>query len=95
MGGTDYGTGTVSQVQPQVYPGYGGGAGPASGSMMKSKSEMQLPGMHSAASGIASSYKDLLGLRRHEPPELEVGEAVIKSTATGKHHVYKVKGRDH
>ena len=51
--------------------------------------------MHSAASGIASSYKDLLGLRRHDPPELEVNEAVIKSTATGKHHVYKIRGRDH
>lgn len=56
---------------------------------------MALPGMHSAAGGIANNFKDLMGLRKHEPPEIEVGEAVIKSTATGKFHAYKVKGRDH
>lgn len=82
-------------LAPPYYPGQNPTYPLQNPNMMKSKSEMQLPGMHSAASGIASSYKDLLGLRRHDPPEFEVNEAVIKSTATGKHHVYKIRGRDY
>lgn len=43
-------------------------------------------------SGIANSYKDLMGLRKHEPPIISVSEPTIKN---GSHHVYKVKGYDH
>ena len=43
-------------------------------------------------SGIANSYKDLMGLRKHDPPEISVSEPTIKN---GSHHVYKVRGRDH
>lgn len=32
-----------------------------------------------------------MGLRKYEPPEVDVCEPVIKSG----HHVYKVRGRDH
>jgi hypothetical protein len=66
--------------------------------MTKSRSEMQLPGAAhgvGASSGIASSFKDLMALRRHDPPEIEVGEPQVKSGATGKHHVYRVKGKDY
>lgn len=42
--------------------------------------------------GIANTYKDVIGLRRYDPPEISVSEPQIKN---GSHHVYKVKGRDH
>jgi hypothetical protein len=45
--------------------------------------------------GFASTYKDLMGLRKYEPPEVEVCEPIIKTGAASKHHVYKVRGRDH
>ena len=45
--------------------------------------------------GIASHFKDLLGLRKFDQPELEVCEPQIKTTAASKHHVYKVRGKDH
>jgi hypothetical protein len=43
------------------------------------------------SSGILSSFKDLMGIRKHDPPEITVSEPVLKSG----HHEYKVKGRDH
>lgn len=70
--------------------------GGASLAIAKSKSSIALTGgMSSVANGIASSYKDLLGLRKHDPPEIEVGQPTIKSGTASKHHVYRVKGRDH
>jgi hypothetical protein len=51
--------------------------------------------MASVADGIASSFKDIMGLRRYEPPEIEVCEPAVKSGTASKHTVYKVKGRDH
>ena len=47
------------------------------------------------AQGIANSYKDLLGLRKFEPPQVEVCDPTIKTSAASKHHVYKVRGSDH
>jgi sorting nexin-1/2 len=44
---------------------------------------------------VASSFKDLLGLRKYEPPEIEVTDPTVKSGAASKHTVYKVRGRDH
>ena len=56
-----------------------------------SKSEL----IPSVATVIASSFKDLLKLRKHEPPEIEVCEPTIKTSTATKYHAYKVKGRDH
>jgi hypothetical protein len=36
-----------------------------------------------------------MNLRTIDPPNFEVGEPLIKGGATGKHHVYKIKGVDH
>ena len=44
--------------------------------------------------GIASSFRDLMALRKQDPPNLEVCEPQIKSSGGGKHHVYKIKGQD-
>ena len=63
--------------------------------MMKSKSEMQLPSQFGMSGGVAASFKDLLSLRKHDPPEFEVGEPKVKSGATSKHTVYTVRGKDH
>lgn len=63
--------------------------------MQKSKSEMFLPAMQSVSTGIAASFKDLLSLRKHEPPQIDVGTPIVKSGTATKHHVYSVKGRDH
>jgi len=59
--------------------------------MMASKAGISPSGMASVASGIANTYKDLLGLRKHDPPEIEVCEPTLYKG----HHVYRVKGRDH
>lgn len=45
--------------------------------------------------GVASSFRDILTLRNHDQPEIVVCDPSIKSGVSGKHHVYKVKGRDH
>ena len=42
-------------------------------------------------SGIASHFKDILKLRNHDQPEIEVCEPTKK----GSHHEYKMKGGDH
>lgn len=44
--------------------------------------------------GIAKSFRDILNLRKSEPPNLEVCEPQIKGGATGKHHIYKIRGND-
>jgi len=59
-----------------------------------SKSEL-IPSGQTLSQGIANNFKDLLNLRKYEPPEIRVCEPQIKSSTTGKHHVYKVCGRDH
>lgn len=41
--------------------------------------------------GIASHFKDIMKLKKHEPPLLDVTEPTKK----GSHHEYKVKGYDH
>jgi hypothetical protein len=56
----------------------------------------QLPPQRSDISmGVASSFRDLMELRKMDPPQLEVCEPQIKSGGAGKHHVYKIKGIDH
>ena len=62
--------------------------------MTKSKSEM-LPGQFGLSGGVAASFKDVLSLRKHDPPEFEVGEPKTKSGTASKHTVYTVKGKDH
>ena len=42
-------------------------------------------------SGIAGHFKDILKIRKHEPPNLEVSEPTKK----GSHHEYRVKGYDY
>jgi PX domain len=64
----------------------------SAGKAGQSKTEYIPSGMIGA---VANSFKDLLGLRKYEPPEIEVLEPIVKSGAASKHHVYKVKGRDH
>jgi len=46
------------------------------------------------STGIAKSFKDLMGLRKMEPPQLEVCDPQIKGGTAAKHHVYKVIGVD-
>lgn len=59
--------------------------------MSKSKSMLMPAATPNVSSGILSSFKDLMGIRKHDPPEITVSEPVLKSG----HHEYKVKGRDH
>lgn len=63
--------------------------------MQKSKSEMPLPPQMGLSQGVAASFKDLLSLRKYDPPFFEVGEPKVKSGAASKHTVYTVKGTDH
>ena len=44
---------------------------------------------------MARSFKDIITLRKHDPPLLEVCEPSIKGGAAAKHHVYKIRGSDH
>ena len=44
---------------------------------------------------MVNTFKDILTIRKYEMPFLEVCDPAIKSSATGKHHVYKIKGRDY
>ena len=59
--------------------------------MSKSKSMLMPAATPNISSGILSSFKDLMGIRRHDPPEITESEPVLKSG----HHEYKFKGRDH
>lgn len=59
--------------------------------MSKSKSMLMPHATPNVSSGILSSFKDLMGIRKHDPPEISVSEPLLKSG----HHEYKVKGRDH
>lgn len=59
--------------------------------MTKSKSMLMPNATPNISSGILSSFKDLMGIRKHDPPEISVSEPILKSG----HHEYKVKGRDH
>lgn len=45
--------------------------------------------------GVASSFKDIMNLRKLDPPNLDVCEPLIKGGTAGKHHVYKIRGTDH
>lgn len=61
-----------------------------------SKSELIPSSSVSAGiAGIANTYKDIINIRKHDPPFIEVCDPTIKSGAASKHHVYKVRGRDH
>jgi PX domain len=42
-----------------------------------------------------TSFKDVVARRKFAPPEIEVCDPTIKADTIGKHHVFKVKGRDH
>jgi PX domain len=42
-------------------------------------------------SGIASHFTDIIKIRKHEPPMINVTEPTKK----GSHHEYKVSGYDH
>lgn len=46
-------------------------------------------------SGVASSFKDIMNMRRYDPPIIDVTEAVIKNGSAGKHHEYRIVGHDH
>ena len=46
-------------------------------------------------SGIASSFKDIMNMRRYDPPIIDVTEAVIKNGSAGKRHEYRIVGHDH
>lgn len=59
--------------------------------MSKSKSMIIPQTTPNVSSGILSSFKDLMGIRKHDPPEISVSEPLLKSG----HHEYKVKGRDY
>ena len=59
--------------------------------MSKSKSMIIPQTAPNVSSGILSSFKDLMGIRKHDPPMISVCEPILKSG----HHEYKVKGRDH
>ena len=59
--------------------------------MTKSKSMLMPNATPNISSGILSSFKDLMGIRKHDPPEISVTEPLLKSG----HHEYKVKGSDH
>lgn len=51
---------------------------------------------YDAKSGVvASSFRDIMNLRRYDPPIIDVTEAVIKSGSAGKHHEYRIIGHDH
>jgi len=39
--------------------------------------------------GIVNSFKDLLNVRRHDPPTISVSDPTIRN---GSHHVYKIRG---
>lgn len=98
MGGKQYET-----TNPQSM--YVGGGGPPQdylkqASMMASaagKAGMSRPELTPAGmlGVVANSFKDLLGLRKFEPPEIEVLEPTVKSGTASKHTVYKVRGKDH
>lgn len=45
-------------------------------------------------SGVARTFRDIMGLRKIDPPQLEVCEPQKKGGSTG-HHVYRIKGIDH
>jgi hypothetical protein len=45
--------------------------------------------------GVACSFKDLMTLKKFDPPEIEVCDPQIKKRTTGTHHVYKIIGKDH
>ena len=79
-----------------------GGQGPSQdflkqASMMASMSgkQEQFATAGAQLEGVIHSFKDLLSLRKHDPPFIEVREPTIKAGAASKHHVYKVCGRDH
>jgi len=40
------------------------------------------------------SYRDVFNMRKHDPPEIQVSDPIIKSGALSKHHVYRIKGKD-
>jgi hypothetical protein len=58
---------------------------------MANKADISHSGMASVPSEIAKIYKNVLGLRKHDPPEIEVFEPTLYIG----HNVYRVKGRDH
>ncbi len=41
-----------------------------------------------------SSFRDIFAMKKYDPPEINVCEPQLKSSAGIKHHVYKVRGRD-
>jgi len=45
--------------------------------------------------GVARSFRDILNLRKIDPPNFDVCEPQIKGGTAGKHHVYKIRGTDH
>ena len=44
---------------------------------------------------IVSSFKDLMKLKKHSPPNIDVLESKVQNDTIGKHHLYRVKGNDH
>ncbi len=42
-----------------------------------------------------NNMKELMELRRYPEPEMEVCEPTLKADTLGKHHVFKVRGKDH
>jgi hypothetical protein len=42
--------------------------------------------------GVAKTFRDIMSLKKQDPPELEVCEPQIKGGTGGKHHIYKIRG---
>lgn len=63
--------------------------------MMGGVAKQGMASVAAGIAGIANSFRDIMSLRKHEPPQIEVCEPTIKSGTASKHHVYKVRGRDH
>jgi hypothetical protein len=55
--------------------------------LLESKNELKID----LQTGIASHFKDIMKLRKHDPPLIVVSEPTKK----GSHHEYKVKGYDY